>query len=163
MMGVMSTDSQFPLDGRETRGDPIFRQVDAAAPDAAHSVIQHKLEANVTCGTELSLTVVTRDHLDNACTRGGAAVDVGVEGGERGQSVQSRVTDHKDGTYAVAFRLPEPGTWRLAVYLNNAVMECSQVRRLSLHALVCHRVEHTHVICSFAPPGQRSRRLRSTL
>lgn len=104
------------------------------------------------CGTELSLTVVTRDHLDNACTRGGAAVDVGVEGGERGQSVQSRVTDHKDGTYAIAFRLPEPGIWRLAVYLNNAVMECSQVRRLSLHASVRRHVEHTRVICSFATP-----------
>jgi hypothetical protein len=110
--------------------------VDAAAPAPSQSIVQHKLEANVQCGTELSLTVVTRDALGNACSKGGGVVDVGIEGGERGQAVQSQVTDHADGTYAVSFRLPDPGVWRLAVYLNNAVVECSQLELTAAHGPV---------------------------
>ena len=59
------------------------------------------------------MILVCRDAMGNALTVGGAAVGASIELSTSDKILQADVTDHGDGTYAVATTIAEAGTHRV--------------------------------------------------
>jgi uncharacterized protein (DUF2141 family) len=108
--------------GKSVRGWPRIEQIaPAAVAPGKTQVGGSALARPLVCGTPSQMVVQTMDAFGNACTKGGADLEVVLvlEGGDGSDKdlkpVAGVVTDCKDGTYAVDVVVDRAGDWRLEV------------------------------------------------
>ena len=100
------------LNHAHVAGSPFVLSVEAAAASAEHSSFEGD-ECRAVAGERAVMILVCRDAMGNALTVGGAAVSASIELSTSDKILQADVTDHGDGTYAVATTISEAGTHRV--------------------------------------------------